>query len=544
MCVNNKLVEPEFARSIERSWNLALKRCGVQLTHIIQRYYGHAHNIISGEIDEDHYRYLLTQKVNKLSWWLKRRVNTDELSRYEWHPNRREFARRPRKINNEKYVVEASPTINLTTEEKKVLQLGLNFAIAPLEYDRFEVAKNLKQSINAISGKTNQPSTSQKRTIEQMWTKYLKNKQVKTPGNVSKEQLRLIMGLKNLLGSVICNSTVDSSTLSSSYLPVYRSNNILHDSLYHQFKGEHGNDKSLSSFKVDNVAITNIDINNNSDSGKRIDDIQFIASSNKHCECDSLSQENSFTSVVDNQINSRNIALSQDSIFVKTSTGCTSSSGINTNATISKCSAQQYIQNLLTVDRGCTITKEYSNNNANKGSKKKQKKKSCSKRQASASIDLNNIATNISYSDVDTTQSINKPIFYKIPIPSSSTTNVSTVSRTTTLYGTGKIGSLHSSMPSPLSYKPVMSNASISANEARTHSPQDSKLNLLLPSSVNTRNWEPRLPTSGEEETDHIGIKQQHLCTEKHEIGGYLSNDISQIYEEVIHWIPNLFNLP
>ncbi|KAI0978559.1 hypothetical protein GJ496_005950 [Pomphorhynchus laevis] len=60
-------------------------------------------------------------------------LDTDELSPYQWHPNRRRFAQRHHKINNEKYVVEASPTINLTTEEKHVLQLGLNFAIAPLE---------------------------------------------------------------------------------------------------------------------------------------------------------------------------------------------------------------------------------------------------------------------------------------------------------------------------------------------------------------------------------------------------------------------------
>ncbi|KAI0987371.1 hypothetical protein GJ496_001680 [Pomphorhynchus laevis] len=40
-----------------------------------------------------------------------------------------------------------------------------------------------------------------------------------------------------------------------------------------------------------------------------------------------------------------------------------------------------------------------------------------------------------------------------------------------------------------------------------------------------------------------MALKQQHLCTEKNEIGGYLSNDISQIYKEIIHWIPNLFNL-
>ncbi|KAI0982417.1 hypothetical protein GJ496_006598 [Pomphorhynchus laevis] len=54
-------------------------------------------------------------------------------------------------------------------------------------------------------------------------------------------------------------------------------------------------------------------------------------------------------------------------------------------------------------------------------------------------------------------------------------------------------------------------------------------INCTASNCVHMRNLEPRSPTTGEEEIDHRAIKQQHLCTEKNEIGGYLSNDISQI---------------
>ncbi|KAI0981269.1 hypothetical protein GJ496_001957 [Pomphorhynchus laevis] len=85
MCVNFNLVNTKFAQAFQSEWNYVLTKASREIQSKLLKFYTYAYRMDSQKCDYDidAYKYMLDQKLHKLSWMLGRQVSAEELNHYE-----------------------------------------------------------------------------------------------------------------------------------------------------------------------------------------------------------------------------------------------------------------------------------------------------------------------------------------------------------------------------------------------------------------------------------------------------------------------------
>ncbi|KAI0984121.1 hypothetical protein GJ496_007890, partial [Pomphorhynchus laevis] len=142
MCVNFNLVNTKFAQAFQSEWNYVLTKASRELQSRLLKFYTYAYRMDPQKCDYDinAYKYMLDQKLHKLSWMMGRQVSAEELNHYE-PCARRTFHQKQSQSNNS---CSNLTDVDLSESKVAVLNLGLNFNITPREYSRYDLITQLK----------------------------------------------------------------------------------------------------------------------------------------------------------------------------------------------------------------------------------------------------------------------------------------------------------------------------------------------------------------------------------------------------------------
>ncbi|KAI0984309.1 hypothetical protein GJ496_007736 [Pomphorhynchus laevis] len=154
---------------------------------------------------------LLRAKCKKLTGTHGVSTSPAELKLCNWYCNRRIRKRRQsQQISTDVDIVHTTTTVtnlsnkNLTRQQLEVLEKGLNFAIIPVEYDRFELATGIRRIAVSVEDGTAPHSTATNSIGKGLFDKYINPKCTNTGRcNLSKEHLVALRQLREMNDVVI-----------------------------------------------------------------------------------------------------------------------------------------------------------------------------------------------------------------------------------------------------------------------------------------------------------------------------------------------------
>ncbi|KAI0990176.1 hypothetical protein GJ496_008822, partial [Pomphorhynchus laevis] len=149
----NQDLDPNKHAYFEDKWRKVLENSQKQLLRILRDYYVYLNNTVCREIDETTYDRALNIKLSKIRRTFGHDVHKVELSRIEVHPNRR-FVHRQRITQTfsipEKNIIKNISDRPLSSDEKSLLNYGLNFVPTQREFNRQDLTKSIRSAGNKI----------------------------------------------------------------------------------------------------------------------------------------------------------------------------------------------------------------------------------------------------------------------------------------------------------------------------------------------------------------------------------------------------------
>ncbi|KAI0982841.1 hypothetical protein GJ496_003717, partial [Pomphorhynchus laevis] len=154
---------------------------------------------------------LLRAKCKKLRRTHGVSTSPAELKLCNWYRNRRIRKRRQaQQISTDVDIAHTTTTVtnlsskNLTRQQLEVLEKGLNFAITPVEYDRYELATGIRRIAMSVEDGTTPTSAATNSIGKCLFDKYINPKCTNTGRcNLSREHLVALRQLREMNDVVI-----------------------------------------------------------------------------------------------------------------------------------------------------------------------------------------------------------------------------------------------------------------------------------------------------------------------------------------------------
>ncbi|KAI0981633.1 hypothetical protein GJ496_006805 [Pomphorhynchus laevis] len=197
---------------LKRDERRILHRAEMQLLQLLLSYYSRISNIYCRRtVDLLLVNQALKGKCRKLSRVHHRKTSTQELVLNNWYPNRR-VRREPQQnpladlrtaLEQKDYSVVNLSAQQLTQSQMEVLDLGLNYAITPTEFDRHKLAINVKKVATTFEGESRNAAATN--TLgRQLFEKYVTKKCCDTgPINLNKQHLKELSEIRQMHDVVI-----------------------------------------------------------------------------------------------------------------------------------------------------------------------------------------------------------------------------------------------------------------------------------------------------------------------------------------------------
>ncbi|KAI0984679.1 hypothetical protein GJ496_002176 [Pomphorhynchus laevis] len=164
-------------------------------------YYGRLSNEYCGyDLDRTELHRCLLKKSRKISLLIHKKVTTEELMEYEYHPNRHRRhpnSNNPRYNNKDKNMYTNISKYTPSEREEKVLALGLNFNVTPREFNRRKLISCLNMNAHSVKNEIHEARISAVNYIGQnLFQEYCSRK----PNDVGNNNINqdILKGIKSL----------------------------------------------------------------------------------------------------------------------------------------------------------------------------------------------------------------------------------------------------------------------------------------------------------------------------------------------------------
>ncbi|KAI0978019.1 hypothetical protein GJ496_001616 [Pomphorhynchus laevis] len=190
----------------------------LKLAQILLKFYGITFNRSDQKIDEMYYDTLVRTKIRKLRR-LNAQITVEEFRDIGYKPTRRFHRQRHdavlynndvnrynvvRSKGNVSFEVEKSSHIEVSTAEKEVLGMGLNFALTPNAVDRYSVATQVKAlSKSLFSGGNEQDIMKANLFGRRIFAEFITVSSARPVSNVKASMIKAIKTLGTRMGIVI-----------------------------------------------------------------------------------------------------------------------------------------------------------------------------------------------------------------------------------------------------------------------------------------------------------------------------------------------------